>query len=136
MKKTVSIVLLVLSFVLTTQAQKKGGKLKVQETLKQMTTDLNLTEEQQNKLKPLLIVKISDKELLAKKKKALKASSEKPSKEESEKMKEEKVAKKATRNSKIESILNKEQFEKFEIMAKSKKENAKRKNAKKKNKQK
>tara|TARA_B110000240_G_C13092711_1_gene280735 strand:- start:129 stop:524 length:396 start_codon:yes stop_codon:yes gene_type:complete len=127
MKKTVSMMLLVLSFNLTTQAQKKSGKLKVQETLKQMTMDLNLTEEQQNKLKPILIDKIADKELLAKKKKALKASSGKPSKEESRKMKGEKAAKKATRNSKIANILNKEQFEKFEIMAKAKKENAKKK---------
>ena len=127
MKKTVSMMLLVLSFNLTTQAQKKSGKLKVQETLKQMTMDLNLTEEQQNKLKPLLIDKMADKELLAKKKKALKASSGKPSKEESRKMKGEKAAKKATRNSKIANILNKEQFEKFEIMAKAKKENAKKK---------
>jgi hypothetical protein len=127
MKKTVSIMLLVLSFTLTAQAQKKSGKLKVQETLKQMTTDLNLTEKQQNKLKPLLIDKMADKELLAKKKKALKASSGKPSKEESRKMKGEKAAKKATRNSKIANILNKEQFEKFEIMAKAKKENAKKK---------
>jgi hypothetical protein len=127
MKKTVSMMLLVLSFNLTTQAQKKRGTLKVQETLKQMTMDLNLTEEQQNKLKPLLIDKMADKELLAKKKKALKASSGKPSKEESRKMKGEKAAKKATRNSKIANILNKEQFEKFEIMAKAKKENAKKK---------
>lgn len=127
MKKTVSMMLLVLSFNLTTQAQKKSGKLKVQETLKQMTMDLNLTEEQQNKLKPILIDKMADKELLAKKKKALKASSGKPSKEESRKMKGEKAAKKATRNSKIANILNKEQFEKFEIMAKAKKENAKKK---------
>lgn len=127
MKKIVSIIFLVLSFTLTTQAQKKSGKLKVQEMLKQMTTDLNLTEEQQNKLKPILIDKIADKELLSKKKKKLKASGEKASKEGGKKMKEEKAAKKTTRNFKIASILNKEQFEKFEIMAKAKKENAKKK---------
>ena len=96
--------------------------------LKQMTTDLNLTEEQQNKLKLILIDKIADKELLSKKKKKLKASGEKASKEGGKKMKEEKAAKKTTRNFKIPSILNKEQFEKFEIMAKAKKENAKKKN--------
>jgi short subunit dehydrogenase-like uncharacterized protein len=132
MKKTGSILLLILAFTFTTQAQKKGGKLKVEQMLKEMTIALNLTEEQENKIKPLLIAQIADRKLLSQKRKELKESGEKPSKEDRKKMKEERMAKETALNSKMSSILNKEQFARFEIIAKEKKETTKKKGNKKK----
>lgn len=127
MKKIVTILVLVFAFTLTTQAQKKGGKNKAEKILKKMTADLDLTDEQQTAIKPLLISQIADRKVMNEKRKAMKASGEKPSKEDRKKMRGERVAKETAMSSKMSQILNKDQFEKFEMMAKERKEKAKQK---------
>ncbi|TXD53213.1 MULTISPECIES: hypothetical protein [unclassified Polaribacter] len=132
MKKTVSILFLVFAFTFAAQAQKEGIKLKAEQLLKEMTTALSLTEEQQYKIKPLLMAQVIDRKQVSEKKKELKESGKKASVAALKKMKEEKIAKKIAMNSKMATILNKEQFAKFEMIAKEKKKNAKIKNDQKK----
>jgi hypothetical protein len=127
MKKIISLFFLIFAFTLTTQAQKKGSKLKVEKMLAKMTADLNLTDKQQSKIKPLLVAQIADKKLLSKRRKDLKDAGVKPSKKENKKMKEERSTKENIMNSKMSKILSKEQFLKFEIILKEQKEKAKKK---------
>ena len=130
MKKIISILVLVIAFTFTAQAQKKGGKPKAEKMLKKLTADLNLTQDQQNKIKPLLVAQIADRKLMSENRKAMKASGEKPSKKERKKMRAEREAKETAMNSEMANILNKEQFAKFELMAKEKKDKAKKKKRK------
>mgnify|MGYP000088381903 FL=1 len=133
MKKIVTVIVLVFAFALTTQAQKKGGKKpSAEKMLVKLTKDLNLSEAQQNKIKPLLEAQIADRKLMNEKRKAFKDSGEKPSKEERKIMREERAAKETAMNTKMASILDKEQLAKFEAMAKERKERGKKKGKKKK----
>jgi hypothetical protein len=131
MKKIASIILLVFAFTLNAQAQKKGGKQNVGKMLKRLSTELNLTDAQQAKIKPLLIAQLADRKAINDKRKALKESGEKLSKKERKEMKVEREAKETAMNSEMANILNKEQFTKFEMMAKERKEKAKQKKKKK-----
>jgi hypothetical protein len=130
MKKIATILVLVFAFTLTAQAQKKGGKNKAEKMLKKMTADLSLTEEQQNKIKPLLVAQIADRKLMSENRKARKESGKKPSKKERKKMRKERMEKETAMNSEMENILNDTQFAKFEMMAKERKDKAKNKRKK------
>jgi hypothetical protein len=121
MKKIVSLLILVVAFTFTAQAQKKGGKQSVEKVLKRLTTALDLTDDQQQKIKPLLISQIEDRKLMMDQMKARKDSGTKPSKEERKKNRKEREAKQADFNTKISSILTKEQFEKYQEISKKKK---------------
>jgi biopolymer transport protein ExbB/TolQ len=124
MKKIITVLVLTIAFSFTTQAQKKGGKNPVDRMLKKMTTDLSLSNAQQKEIEPLLIAQMEDRKELAKNRKAMMDSGEKPSKEARNKMREERETKEAAMNTKMSQILDKEQFEKYQKMAKEIKENA------------
>ncbi|WP_158839014.1 hypothetical protein [Polaribacter sp. L3A8] len=134
MKKIVTILVLVFAFTFTAQAQKKGGKPSAEKMLKKMTKDLNLTEAQQSKIKPFLADQLAEREAAMVKRKAIKESGQKPSKEERQLDRKDRIAKETAFNTEMAKILNKEQLEKFEALAKERKENAKNKGKKKKNK--
>lgn len=131
MKKIVTILVLVFAFTLTAQAQKKGGKPSADKMLKKITKELSLTEEQQSKIKPLLVEQIAERKVMIEKRKATKESGLKPSKEERKLERKNRMAKETALNTKMASILNKEQLLKFEAIVKEKKENAKNKGKKK-----
>ena len=133
MKNIVTILVLVIAFTFTTQAQQRGGKASTEKMLKKMTTDLTLTTEQQNEIKPLLEEQMAERKAAMEKRKAIQDSGEKPSKEERQKLNAERKEKATAFNTKMASILDKEQFAKFEAMANEKKGNGKNNGRKKKN---
>jgi hypothetical protein len=121
MKKIIGILVLVLAFTLTTQGQKKGGKLQVDKVLKRLTADLNLTADQQKQIKPLLEAQIADRKAMTDLRKMQGESGAKPSKEDRKKMREDRVAKETAMNTKMASILDKEQLVKYQEISKKKK---------------
>jgi protein CpxP len=131
MKKIASILILVFAFTLTTEAQKKGGKNKVDKMLLKMTTNLSLTTAQQNNIKPLLEAQIADRKMIADKRKEQENSGKKPSKEARKKRKEDRMAKESAMNAKMASILDASQLEKYNLQ-KEEMKNKKGKNSKKK----
>ena len=133
MKNIIAIVVLVFTFTFTAQAQKKrGGKPSAEKMLNKMTKDLNLTEDQQSKIKPLLEAQIADRMAMNENRKASRESGEKPSKEERMQQREDRMEKETAFNIEMANILNDEQFAKFEEMAKVRKEKGKDKMKKKK----
>jgi hypothetical protein len=122
MKKIIPILILVFAFTFTAEAQKKEGKPSAEKRLTQMTEDLGLTLEQQNKIKPLLVTEIADKQAMMVKRKELKDAGEKLSKKDAKKMKKEKTEKQLVLTSQMKSILTEEQFIKFEEASKRLKE--------------
>ena len=134
MKKIASLILIVFSFTLNTQAQKKDAKVKAEKLLKKMTSNLNLTENQQLKIKPLLISQIEDKKSMKEKKKELKKAKKKVKGAKKE-LKKEKLANKNAMNAQLKSILNKQQFEKYNRLLEEDKIKKKEKSKKKKEKQ-
>ncbi|PQJ71905.1 Spy/CpxP family protein refolding chaperone [Polaribacter butkevichii] len=132
MKKIVTILVVIFAFTFTAQAQKKGGAPSAEKMLKRMTKDLSLTEAQQSEIKPLLTAQLADRKAAMEKRKAIKESGQKPSKEERQLDRKDRIAKETTFNTEMAKILNKEQLEKFEALAKERKENAKNKGKKKK----
>ena len=125
MKKIATIIILIFAFTFTAQAQKRGGKPSAEKMLTKMTKDLNLTEAQQSKIKPLLDAQIADRKAMNEKRKASKDSGQKPSKEERTQLREDRMKKEAAFNKEMASILNKEQLVKFEEIAQERKERGK-----------
>jgi protein CpxP len=115
MKKFVQILILVYAFTLTTDAQKKGGKNKVDKILLKMTTNLSLTIPQQNDIKPLLEAQIAERKMMPDKRKEQENSGEKPPKEARKKMKEDRKAKESAMDAKMASILDASQLEKYNL---------------------
>ena len=125
MKKIVTIIFLVFAFTFTAQAQKRGGKPSAEKMLTKMTKELNLTETQQSKIKPLLEAQIADRMAMNEKRKASKDSGQKPSKEERKQQRKVRMEKEAAFNTEMASILDKEQLVKFEEITKERKEKSK-----------
>lgn len=125
MKKIATIIVLIFAFTFTAQAQKRGGKPSAEKMLKKMTKELNLTEAQQSKIKPLLETQIADRKAMNEIRKASKDSGQKPSKEERKQQREVRMEKEAAFNTEMASILDKEQLVKFEEIAKERKEKGK-----------
>ncbi|SDR67829.1 hypothetical protein SAMN05216503_0331 [Polaribacter sp. KT25b] len=115
MKKIVTILILVFAFTLTAEAQKKEGKNPVDRMLSKMTTDLNLTTEQQNKIKPLIEEQIADRKAMTDLRKMQGESGVKPTQEDRKKMREDRMAKEASMDAKMASILDAEQLEKYNL---------------------
>lgn len=120
MKNIVTLLVLVFAFTFTAQAQKKEGKPSVEKMLKKLTKDLDLTDAQQNKIKPLLAKQLADNKAAMAQRKAVKDSGEKPSKDERQQLRKDRMAKQAAFKTKMATILNKEQLVKFEEIAKKK----------------
>jgi hypothetical protein len=129
MKKIVSILILVFAFTLTIQAQKKrkeqGPKLTVEKhvdfVVKKMTLALDLSEKQQNQIKPLVNVQAASKKAAMLQRKENRSEKKRPSSDEIREMRSKQLDRKIAFKNKMKDILNKEQFEKFEKMKKGRK---------------
>jgi uncharacterized membrane protein len=126
MKKIVTILVLVFAFTFTTQAQKRRGKPSAEKMLTKMTKDLNLTEAQQSKIKPLLEEQFAERALMNEQRKAIKESGQKPSKEEHKLQRDNRTAKETALNTKFANILDTEQLAKYKAMAKENKKRTKK----------
>lgn len=117
MKKIVSIIVLILVVTFSAQAQKDGKKVspekQVERSLKKMTKDLDLSDAQQNDIKPLLVSQIADRNEMMLQREKLKNTNEKPSKEQRREMRTAALAKEEAMHTKMKSILTSEQFTKF-----------------------
>lgn len=138
MKKLASILVLVFAFTLTTQAQKKRKRMQKdpltveqQATLmvKKMTLALELSDAQQRKVTPLITAQITDRRANLERMKKLKEAKKKPTADERFKFQNERLDKQIAFQKEMKSILNKEQYEKFEKMSAMRKRGAKKKMA-------
>ncbi|MCG1036229.1 hypothetical protein [Polaribacter sargassicola] len=130
MKKIVSILVLVMAVTFTTQAQRKGGQKgpkftpEQQATLavKKMALALDLTDKQQNQIKPILTAQIEERKAEMEKRKANKDEPrQKPTADELFAMQNKRLDNQIMMKNKMKNILNEEQFEKFEKMQKGRK---------------
>lgn len=128
MKKVMIMLALTLGITLTTSAQrgKKENfeKMTVEQkttlAVKKMTLKLDLTPNQVQQVKPLLLQKIQDRKLMHEKRKAIKKSDKKLSANEQYKIANERLDKQIAFKASMKRILNEKQYEKFEKMAKRK----------------
>ena len=82
MKKVITLFVLVFAFTFSTQGQnkkaKRASKLTIEQqttlAVKKMTLALDLSEKQQNDIKPILMAKITERKMAIKKRKAAKKS--------------------------------------------------------------
>ena len=86
-----------------------------------MTLDLELTDAQQRKIRPLITQQIKDRNRYYEQMKKSKKTDKKPSTEELFNLKIEQLDQKIAHKKEMKSVLNKEQFDKFEKMASAKK---------------
>ena len=124
MKKVFAVALMIVG--LTTFAQGKGEKRErlspEQQTelhVKKMTLDLDLTEKQQNAIKPILLEEAKKREKLQEERKAKK---EIASKEERFAMKEKMLDSQIALKEKMKSILTPDQMAKWESLKENKQE--------------
>ena len=126
MRKTVSILVLVFAFTLTTQAQQKRKnqkpKLSVEQqadlAVKKMTLALDLSEKQQNEIAPLLKAQATQRKAAMEKRKKARINEEKPTADEMYAMQSKRLDNQIAFKNSMKTILHKDQFEKFERIAK------------------
>ena len=124
MKKVTSILILVFAVSFTMQAQKKrekkGPKMSTEQQavlkVKKMTLALDLNTQQQREITPLISQQIEAKKNTFK----VRESQKRPTKDEVFAMQNKRLDAQIMMKKKMKKILNKEQFEKFEKMAKKK----------------
>ena len=129
MKKLASILVFVLAFTLSTEAQKKRDhkrpQLTVEQytdlTVKKMTLALDLSERQQNQVKPLIALKMKERKDFMEKRKEAREENKKPTSDAIFAMKSKMLDNRIAMKKNMKEILNKEQFEKFEKMNKKRK---------------
>ena len=135
MKNLVSILVLVFAFTFTAQAQKKrenmGSKLTIEQqttlAVKKMTLVLDLSDKQQEQIKPIIMSKIKNKNDFTEKRKAAKVNKQKPTSDEIFAIKIKQLDNQIMMKNSIKNILNEKQFDKFEKMHKSRTKMAKNK---------
>lgn len=135
MKNLLSIVVLVFAFTFTAQAQKKrgnmGSKLTIEQqttlAVKKMTLVLDLSDKQQEQIKPIIMSKIKNKNDFTEKRKAAKVNKQKPTSDEIFAIKNKQLDNQIMMKNSIKNILNEKQFDKFEKMHKSRTRMAKNK---------
>jgi hypothetical protein len=136
MKKIASILILVFAFTLTTQAQKRGKRMQIEQlTVEQQTTlrvkkmalALELSDAQQRKITPLVAEQITNRRAEFERMKKMKEEKKKPTADERFKHQNERLDKQIAYQKEMKSILNKDQYEKFQKMAKAVKKGAKEK---------
>ena len=135
MKKIASILILVFAFTLTAEAQKRRKdqkpKLTVEQhtdlAVKKMTLSLDLSEKQQNQIKPVISAQIESKKAVMQKRKENRIAKTRPTGNEIYAMKSKHLDNQIAFKNKMKDILNKEQFEKFEKMKKGKKRKGRKK---------
>ncbi|MDD7915004.1 hypothetical protein [Polaribacter ponticola] len=129
MKKIASILILVFAFTFTAHAQKsrkdKAPKLSIEQhtelAVKKMTLALDLSNKQQNQIKPLLKAQAQEKKAMMLKRKEARNNKRKPSADEIFAMKNKYLDNQIAFKNNMKNILNKEQYEQFEKMKKNKK---------------
>jgi len=123
MKKLASILVLVFAFSLTTQAQKKERvKMTVEQhtdlAIKKMTLALDLSEKQQNQITPLIKAQAIEREAAMEKRMELREEKKKPTADEMYAMQSKRLDNQIAFKNSMKNILDKDQFEKFEKIAK------------------
>jgi len=126
MKKVITLLVLVFAFTFSTQGQnkkaKRASKLTIEQqttlAVKKMTLALDLSEKQQNDIKPILMAKITERKMAIKKRKAAKKAKERPSADEIYEMKMKQLDGLILIKSKMKNILDEKQYERFEEMQK------------------
>ena len=126
MKKVITLLVLVFAFIFSTQGQnkkaKRASKLTIEQqttlAVKKMTLALDLSEKQQNDIKPILMAKITERKMAIKKRKAAKKAKERPSANEIYEMKMKQLDGLILIKSKMKNILDEKQYERFEEMQK------------------
>lgn len=132
MKKAIAIVFISLGFLANAQ-EKKERALKMadytpeemaQIQTKQMTLELDLTEAQQKQIQQINLEKAKEHKAKYETRKSASIASqkEKPTKDERLKMKNDHLDSQIEMKKKMKSILNEEQFKKWEIISKEKRE--------------
>ncbi|WP_428740728.1 hypothetical protein [Tenacibaculum sp.] len=124
MKKLLTVLVLMVGFTVTTQAQRdhkgKHDQLTVEQqtdlAVKKMTLKLDLTASQQNQLRPLITKQVVERREMRAKRKAMKESGNKPTTEERYAMKNKILDKQIAYKAEMKRILNKEQYGRFEKM--------------------
>lgn len=129
MKNLATILAFVFAFTFTTQAQKKRKqkmpKLTVEQhtnlAIKKMTLALDLSEKQQNQIKPILMAQMTAKKAAMEKRKEARKNKQKPTADQMYAMRSKRLDNQIMMKKKMQDILNKDQFEKFEKMQKRRK---------------
>ena len=129
MKKLSVIVILVASMVFTVEAQEGPMKRKpnfspaqkAEMAIKKMTLALDLTAKQQKEIAPLLATQINEREAAMKQRMEARKSEKRPTKDEIFEMESKRLDNQIAFKNKMKSILDKEQFQKFEKMAHARK---------------
>lgn len=144
MKKIIGILVFVIAFTVQAQHKKQQNRKKmnfsleqrVELAVKKMTLSFDLSESQQEKIKPLLMAKAEERKKVMEARKKAKQDQKKPSSDEIFEMKMKRMDNMIAMKNSMKEILNKEQFEKFEKMAKKRKAMAMKKMKQRKNKHK
>ncbi|MDC0177505.1 hypothetical protein OAJ14_05075 [Polaribacter sp.] len=126
MKKVITLLVLVFAFALSTQGQKKkaqrASKLTIEQqttlAVKKMTLALDLSEKQQNEIKPILMAKMTEHKMAVERRKADKEPKKRPSTDEIYAMKSKQLDGMILMKNKMKNILDKKQYEQFEKMQK------------------
>lgn len=136
MKNLATILAFVFAFTFTTQAQKqkkrnhKRPQLTIEQhtdlAVKKMTLDLDLSEKQQKKIKPLIAAKMAERKAFMEKRKEARKERKRPSADEIYALKSKMLDNQIAMRNSMKEILKKEQFEKFEKMQKVRKMQAKK----------
>ena len=135
MKNLVKIIVLVFAFTFTAQAQKKrenrASKLTIEQqttlAVKKMTLALDLSDKQQQQIKPIVMAKMTDRQAFIENRKVAKENNEKPTSDQIFAIKNKQLDNQIIIKNSIKNILNKEQFERFEKMQKNRMRMAKHK---------
>ena len=130
MKNIASILVIVLAFSFTTQAQGKRNQLSATQQanlkVKRITLALDLSNQQQSLIRPLLMAQITEKEALMRERKETRKAKRKPTADEIYAKKSKVLDDKIAMKNSMKKILNETQFKKFEKMRKSRKMKGKR----------
>lgn len=138
MKNYATILVLVFAITFTASAQgkkeQKERQVRPQFTVEQhtvlavkkMALALDLTEKQQNQIKPLVMAQATKRKDFMEKMKIRKESNQKPTSDELFAMKNQQLDNQIAMKNNMQQILTKEQFEKFEKMSKNRKTKGKK----------
>lgn len=125
MKKVVvafAILVSSLSFAQTGEGKREKGtpEQKIEKRVKEMTSDLNLTEKQQNEMKVYMLEQYKKREAKRSEMKANREKGEKPSDEKKAEMKKRMIDEQLEIKTKMKSILSEEQLKKMQEIHKEK----------------
>lgn len=121
MKKITTILVFVFAFTITSSAQQQNrGKLSVDVIMKKISSNLELTSEQQLQIKPIVEKEFKERKAMFEKRKEMRESGKRPTKAQRDKMHELRVAKEKEMDGKMNSILTEEQFTKYKQLQKEK----------------